>query len=289
MNANATIDFQEFDHFTTNIRDNNGFKEVVRHHPDFGQWQERTLMLNHIRIYEHRANLSKPVNVSYGLEALGMHFHLCISLAGAMSAHFRNTGLSAHLNSHRYHQLYIPENEYMLGFDRQFKNVHIEIDRTHFTNLLGDSERWSNELRRKISDNKVFYPGEHTLTPQMVNAIHEIFNSPLSGSLKQLLIEAKVHELIALQLNSFSAEASRPKRLANRDLFYGIYEYLAANYLKEHTLRDISRNFGINEFALKKGFKENFQTTVFDFLLSKRLEHAREQLLNTTTIVNELG
>lgn len=290
MNQSPTIGFEEFDHYTTVIRDVNGYHETTREHPDFGRWQERSFRLNHINIYEHRAQLNKPVNVQYQEVGLGGYVHHCISLEGNMGAHFLNNKLSAHLSQHRYHQLFIPENEYVLGFGQMFTNVHIEIDSEHYTSLLCDSEEWSNELRNKIVDNKIFYPGDFKLTSGMLHAIHEIFNSPLSGSLKRLLIEAKVHELVALQLASLSGQMSSNKqRPSQRDLFYAIHDYLNQNFLKEHSLKDIARNFAINEFALKKGFRENFQTTIFEFLLSKRLEHAREQLLYTRQTVQEIG
>ncbi|MDZ7648290.1 MAG: helix-turn-helix transcriptional regulator [Cytophagales bacterium] len=143
---------------------------------------------------------------------------------------------------------------------------------------------------KTLDENKIFYPGEYILTPRMIHTLHEIFNSPLSGSLKRLLIEAKVHELVALQLGGLIEESpARKQQSSHRDLFYSIRDYLTSNFLKEHSLTDIARNFGINEFALKKGFRENFQTTVFEFLLSKRLEHAREQLLHTNQSVQEIG
>lgn len=290
MKLSPNIDFEEFDHYTTHTRTSNGFHETIRQHPDFGHWQERSFSLKHIHIYEHRANLVKPVNVQYEKVGLGEHVHHCISLEGNMGAHFINSNLSANLHQHRYHQLYLPDNDYVLGFGQNFTNVHIEIDREHYANLLCDSEQWSSELRKKLDENKIFYPGEYVLTSAMIHTLHEIFNSPLSGSLKRLLIEAKVHELVALQLNNLVEESPASKQQpSHRDLFYSIRDYLASNFLKEHSLRDIARNFGINEFALKKGFRENFQTTVFEFLLSKRLEHAREQLLHTNQSIQEIG
>jgi AraC-like DNA-binding protein len=290
MKLSPTIDFKEFEHYTIRKREVNGFHETIRRHPDFGHWRERTFTMNHIRIYEHRAELVKPVNVQFEEVGLGKYVHHCISLEGNMGAYFSNNKLSANLTQHRYHTLYIPENEYLLGFGKVFTNVHIEIDRDHFANLLCESERWSSELRKRIFENEIFYPGECVLTPGMIHTLHDIFNSTLSGSLKRLLIEAKVHELVALQLGNFS-EGIQPvkQRSSHRDLFYSIYDYLAARFLEAHSLKDIARNFGINEFALKKGFRENFQTTVFDFLLSKRLEHAREQLLHTDLTVQKIS
>jgi hypothetical protein len=50
MKTSPTIDFEEFDHYATDTREINGFLETSRQHPDFGDWQERSLNLKHIRI-----------------------------------------------------------------------------------------------------------------------------------------------------------------------------------------------------------------------------------------------
>lgn len=58
-------------------------------------------------------------------------------------------------------------------------------------------------------------------------------------------------------------------------------------YLREHThapissLKTLGLRFGINEFKLKKGFKELYQTTVFRYHIKQRL-HLAKQLIATT-------
>ena len=47
--------------------------------------------------------------------------------------------------------------------------------------------------------------------------------------------------------------------------------------------------FGINEFALKNGYKTQFGTTVFDYLIGRRLEHARELLVQPTYSIQQVS
>lgn len=54
--------------------------------------------------------------------------------------------------------------------------------------------------------------------------------------------------------------------------------YLEENLSEDHSLAQISREVHLNEFKLKKGFKEYFQTTVFGYLRQKRMEHASRLL-----------
>lgn len=290
MTQAPAIGFDEFNLHTTQQQIVNGFNITERHHPEFGYWRESRFSLDHINIYQHRTNLVRPVNVKFEKVPTANYVHHCISLDGEMGAHFRNTNISANLVSHHFHQLYVPENEYVLGMGQTFTNVHIEIDRSYYINMLCDSEAWSAKLRNNLAEQKVFYPGEQVLSQKMIHTLQDIFDSPLSGSLKRLLVEAKLHELIALQLNTVFGDTDLKKqRPANRELFHSIHDYLASNFLKEHSLKEIARNFGINEFSLKKGFRENFDTTVFDFLLDRRLEYAREQLVHHNFTVHEIS
>lgn len=283
------IHFDEFHHYAIVSEKQEGFELEERNHPDFGQWVQRSLDLDHIKIFEHRVKLHQPVNIKFDDGSLGKYVHHCISVDGYLGAHFQEHNLSAVLSSQSYHQVFVPTEEYVLGMDDEFVNVHIEIDRDYYTSLLPDCEHWSATLRKKLLDLEMYYPGEFKLSQQMMHVIYEIFNSPLSGYLKRLLIEAKIHELIALQLNGSEVQSKQPHEQKSFDQFLEVREYLNKTFLEEHSLKSIARQFGLNEFTLKKGFKSNFNTTVFDYLLSKKLEYARELLQSTTQTVQEIG
>jgi AraC-like DNA-binding protein len=50
------------------------------------------------------------------------------------------------------------------------------------------------------------------------------------------------------------------------------------------SLQELARQVGINEFKLKNGFKELFQTTVFGYLSDVKLQNAKQQLLEGVPI-----
>lgn len=73
---------------------------------------------------------------------------------------------------------------------------------------------------------------------------------------------------------------------------------LARTILLEHigeplTIKELSRKAAINECYLKKGFKEMYGTTIFDFFQSQRMEHAKyllyEKGLTVTEVAASLG
>ena len=69
---------------------------------------------------------------------------------------------------------------------------------------------------------------------------------------------------------------------------------MARGILIEHigdpiTIKELSRKVAINECYLKKGFKEMFGTTIFDFYQNQRMEHARYLLYEKGLSVSEVS
>ena len=55
------------------------------------------------------------------------------------------------------------------------------------------------------------------------------------------------------------------------------------------SIKALSRKVAINECYLKKGFKEIFGTTIFDFYQSQRMEHAKSLLYEKGLSVTEVS
>lgn len=284
-----TIHFNEFSNFTATSGDCHDFQVFERTHPEFGTWREKSLDLGHIRVHEHRADLTREINVRFDDGSVDEYVHHCMTVEGAMGANFTDYNISANLTPQSFHNLFLPADEYYLTMEQQFVNVHIEVKREYYMSLLCDSERWSAELKQKLADRGVYYPGEFRLSQQMLQTIHTIFNSSMSGALKKLLIEAKVHELVALQLHHCLTSLTPKAPRNNRDLFCSIKEYLDQTFLCEHSLQGICRHFAINEFTLKRGFRDHFDTTVFDYILSKRLDYSYKLLRDSEKTVQQIG
>lgn len=92
---------------------------------------------------------------------------------------------------------------------------------------------------------------------------------------------------IQIQANSRNLHCQLPKMTDKVGMGYKInnqqdmkalqdvYDYILWHLDKPFpSLKDLSHQFGINEFKLKKGFKQFFGTTVFKFYLEERLKKA---------------
>ena len=80
---------------------------------------------------------------------------------------------------------------------------------------------------------------------------------------------------------------------ADRDKIIKAREILLQRIGEPITIKALSRKVAINECYLKKGFKEIFGTTIFDFYQSQRMEHAKyllyEKGLSVTEVSHLLG
>jgi AraC family transcriptional regulator len=127
-----------------------------------------------------------------------------------------------------------------------------------------------------------------------------LLNHNYTDSLENIFINAQTQMLLLYSLECMlgekEVEAFRCKFLANEADREKIN--LARKILLEHigeplTIRELSRKVAINECYLKKGFKELFGTTIFDFYQSQRMEHARyllyEKGLSVTDVSVMLG
>ncbi|WP_343670609.1 AraC family transcriptional regulator [Chitinophaga sp.] len=129
-------------------------------------------------------------------------------------------------------------------------------------------------------------------TPQMLSVIHAIWNSTLQGNMKKLFLETKMMELMMLQNELFTPRITKTDILKSRDDIDRIYlarEIILKEMQNPPTLSQLARRCGLNEFKLKKGFKQIFNNTVFGYLNITRLEHAKMMLLDNQLTLSEIA
>lgn len=126
-----------------------------------------------------------------------------------------------------------------------------------------------------------------------------LLSNNFSGALENIYANAKVHELLLYSVECLIEEKEEGfacKFLENengRDSIYKAREVLLEHIGNPITIKELSRKVAINECYLKKGFKEIFGTTIFDFYQQQRMEHAKyllyEKNLSVTDVSDVLG
>jgi AraC family transcriptional regulator len=130
--------------------------------------------------------------------------------------------------------------------------------------------------------------------------LEALLNHNYTESLENIFINAQTQMLLLYSLECMLGEKEveefQCKFLANgadREKINLAREILLEHIGEPLTIRELSRKVAINECYLKKGFKELFGTTIFDFYQSQRMEHARyllyEKGLSVTDVSVMLG
>ncbi len=130
------------------------------------------------------------------------------------------------------------------------------------------------------------------ITLQMHQLVTQIINCNKKGLLKKMYIEAKVIELILLQLGQMTTPNNHKTYILDKTDFEKIHfakEILLKNIENPYSLPDLAKKIGTNEYKLKRGFKEVFGTTVFGMLSDIKMEKAIELLETTNKTITEIS
>jgi AraC family transcriptional regulator len=127
------------------------------------------------------------------------------------------------------------------------------------------------------------------------NVLDGLLNHNYSGNRENIFINAQTQMLLLYSLDCMEAkeiDTVTHKFLANeadREKIVKAREILIQHLGEPITIRELSRKVAINECYLKKGFKELFGTTIFDFYQSQRMEHAKFLLYEKGLSVTEIS
>lgn len=131
--------------------------------------------------------------------------------------------------------------------------------------------------------------------------LDSILNHCYSGAMENIFINAKVHELLLFSLNSLVEEQTATSNINckfladdhSKNAIKRAREILLQHIGNPLTIKELSRKVAMNECYLKKGFKEVYGTTIFDFYQQQRMEHAKyllyEKNLSVTDVSSLLG
>ncbi|MCU0527865.1 MAG: AraC family transcriptional regulator [Elainella sp. Prado103] len=150
------------------------------------------------------------------------------------------------------------------------------------------------ELRWLVEEQEVppFYRLE-TTAPEMQVILQQILNCPYQDWTRQFYLESKALELLILWL----AQASKPDQvpelcnLSSGDVerVHQAKEILMQQLEHPPSLMELARKVGLNDYKLKRGFRQLYGTTVFGYLHTQRMEKARTLLTSRQMKITEVA
>ena len=129
--------------------------------------------------------------------------------------------------------------------------------------------------------------------PPIQQVVDQVLHNRYTGDLQQLFLLSKSIEILVLCAESCQKTSNKKdvflKSNTDKEKIIAARDLVNESVHCPPSLSEIAAAVGLNEYKLKRGFKETFQTTVFGYLTDQRLLLARRYLLDTEKTAAEIA
>lgn len=169
----------------------------------------------------------------------------------------------------------------------------IVLSKDYYFNLIDRHSILHEDFVREIERGNYtsFTDEEFFVTLEMRRVIDDIIHCRQEGEFKRIHTEARILELLMYQLEQLGGNGQEQEVIKGDDIFKleQAREILNERYAAPPTQKELSREVGLNEFKLRRGFKEYFGITVYDFITRLRMEKAKKLLVQEQRPINEVA
>jgi AraC-like DNA-binding protein len=130
-----------------------------------------------------------------------------------------------------------------------------------------------------------------TASRKLQNIFYAVEHCDELGNYASKYLESKVLDGLSIMINNVnnSDEPLYPVNLVLSEKIHDARDIMAAQYQNPPSLHDLAAMVGTNECTLKSAFKQQFGTTVFQYLFDYRMSLAVNYLRDTSLPVAEIG
>jgi len=286
-------DFNEQSFDTNELR-----AETFNVNTPYGMMNASTWFFDGIKISYAASELTQTAELDWvgDTELVTMHFNL----QGKVSMFDKNLPQAFELSDNQHNMFYGKQAQGKMKLEgTSMRSFLIQFSRASFFNIAKDG----NDAIKRFADNvassnaAAFSEKNLEIDARLEQCIQAILNCQYADPLKRMFFFSKTMEMLVLQAEAFDRSFNNKpyyiKSDYDRERILYVRDYLLENIDSPPTLTELSRKAGLNEYKLKKAFKETFDKTVFEYLSDVRLETAKNDLLESkktaTEIAFELG
>jgi len=190
---------------------------------------------------------------------------------------------------------------YSKGFDIVVENKTLELETfgiqfppelfINFTqNAGGPLQKFTEDVL--AGKNVMLSDNWGTINTAIQQVIQQIIHCQYAGELKKLFQLSKSIELLVLCAESYKAAEQKDtfiKSKTDKEKLIAVRDLVNERLHCPPNLSEIAKTVGLNEYKLKRGFKETFNTTVFGYLTEQRLHLAQQYLRDTDKTAAEIS
>ncbi|WBL25234.1 helix-turn-helix domain-containing protein [Zunongwangia sp. HGR-M22] len=151
-------------------------------------------------------------------------------------------------------------------------------------------------FKDQVSEKEFFYQGNYSL--KSADLMEQIETKDFSGFLRSIYLEGKAFEMLVVQIDQYQddeAEDKLPQILRKSDVEKVNYvaRRIEGDLATNLTVEALAKEAGTNVNKLQEGFKYVYDLTVNKYIQHRKLEAAKEMLMNSdrniSEIVNSIG
>jgi AraC-like DNA-binding protein len=202
-----------------------------------------------------------------------------------------NTIGNLHIRQDQYACFFTESSDCSAVFEKT--NEFRALDVFYSPKLLEELLPYFPELKNvMLSSAGIILPGKPCWSlPSMKEIINQILDCPYDEATRQFYFDLKVRELLYQLLEtSFKKNPSQqyftPFEIARIHEARDILETYISK--KPPSIRSLSKKVALNEYKLKTGFKQYFNTSIFDWLIDRKMQHAKHLILTTNLPIKEI-
>ncbi len=152
----------------------------------------------------------------------------------------------------------------------------------------GEGELFTDLLKELVNPSDSYVEGPRFfMTPEMERIVGNVFNNRYEGKAKMMFFRSQITALLSHFFWQLSSLETKEIKTTEREKLLRAKEILSKNLDRPPSLTELSRQIGLNTFALKKEFKELFGVPVFKYLQNERMTKAHELIRSESATVQE--
>lgn len=220
--------------------------------------------------------------------------NLSFNLRGA--CHIRHLGKRYPVVPLQHNMIYSPGTSNTFSNDElETETLTIQFSPRTFLALTGSPGGMLGEFSAHVAGGRASVLARDSLVidAALHGTLHDILYPPFTGRMKRIYLLSKSMEILVMQSDAFTrrvrqqAGTTRVHEDLERVRYAG--QYLLQRISDPPNLTELARAAGLNEYKLKRGFRQVFGHTVFGYLASQRLVRGRQMLLDTDLTVAEIA
>ena len=253
------------------------------------QWFFDGIRMSHSDLLYSESN---AVEWNGSMDVISMGFNL----GGRLVVEQKGSGKAFSFAKGQHNIFYFGETEgIMRNDDRKSEMFMVQFTKDAFMRLTENTTDKLMYFRDEVMEGKITSLSERneSMDFELQSAINAVLNCQYTGGIKKMFFLSKCFEILVLQAQLFDRTDAKKytycKTPYDRDCIQFARDYLVDHLSGPPALPALAKLAGINEFKLKKGFKEVFGSTVFNYLTVQRMEMAKDALLQKSKTITELA